>query len=73
MHPSRTMGSDSMCFVSSAHVCSIVIALDEMHSSAVLSFIVFFSEVAVGVGGSVERDQSAPAQTAPQQARFGSD
>ena len=42
----------------------IVIAL-EMHSSAALSLLVFFREVAVGVGASVERDQSAPVQTAP--------
>ena len=32
----------------------------------------FFCEVAVGSGASVERDQSAPAETAPQQAGFGS-
>ena len=33
----------------------------------------FFCDVAVvGVGGSVQRDQSALAQTAPQQAGFGS-
>ena len=32
----------------------------------------FFCEVAVGVGASEEREQSAPAQTAPQQAGFGS-
>ena len=45
-----------------------------MHSSAVLSlFCLFFCEVAVGVGGSDERDQSAPTQTAPQQVGFGSD
>ena len=44
-----------------------------MHSSAVLSLLVIFScEVAVGVGASVERDQSAHAQTVPQQAEFGS-
>ena len=48
----------------------IVVALDEMHSSAVLSLLVFFCEVAVGVD---ERDQSASAQTAPQQAGFDSD
>ena len=36
-------------------------------------FLVFiFDEVAVGVGASVDRDQSAPAQTAPQQAGLGS-
>ena len=52
----------------------IVIFLDGVHSSAVLSFfVVFFWEVAVGVGGSDERDQSAPTQTAPQQVGFGSD
>ena len=34
----------------------IVITLDEMHSSAVLSLLVFFCEIAVGVGVSVERD-----------------
>ena len=51
----------------------IVIALDEMHSSALLSLLVFFCDIAVGVGESVERDQSAPAQMAPQQAGFGSD
>ena len=47
-----------------------------MHSSDVLSLLVFFfaKSQLVGVGGSVERDQSVPAQTAPQQqARFGSD
>ena len=32
----------------------------------------FFCEMAVGVCASVERDQSAPSQTAPQQAEFGS-
>ena len=52
----------------------IVIALDGMHSSAVLSlFCLFFCEVAVGVGGSDERDQSAPTQTAPQPVGSGSD
>ena len=36
---------------------SIDIALlDEMHSSTVLSLLDFFCDVAVGVGGSVERD-----------------
>ena len=43
-----------------------------MHPSAVLSLLVFFWEVAVGVGESDESDQSAPAQTATQQAGFGS-
>ena len=43
----------------------IVIALDEMHSSTVLSLLVFFCEVTVGVGASVERDQSAPTQAVP--------
>ena len=33
----------------------------------------FFCDIAVGVGDGDERDQSAPAQTAPQQAGFGSD
>ena len=43
-----------------------------MHrKSAVFSLLVFFCEVAVGFGESVERDQSAPAQTAPQQAGLG--
>ena len=42
----------------------------ERCSQFVLSF---FWEVAVGVGGSDERDQSAPTQTVPQQVRFGSD
>ena len=50
----------------------IVIALNEMRSSAVLGLLVFFCDVAVGVGVNVERDQSAPAQTAPQQTGFGS-
>ena len=36
-------------------------------------FCLFFCEVAVGVGGNDERDQSAPTQTAPQQVSFGSD
>ena len=36
----------------------IVIALDEMYSSGVLSLLVFCLIVAVGVGGSVEKDQS---------------
>ena len=57
------------------HFCTytqIVVALDEMHSIAVLRLLVFFfCEVAVGVGASVERDKSAPAQTVPQQAGFG--
>ena len=36
----------------------IVIALDEIYSSAVLSFAcLFFCEAAVGIGASVERDQ----------------
>ena len=43
-----------------------------MRSSAVLSLLVFFSEFAVRVGASVEREKSVPAQTAPQQAGFGS-
>ena len=52
----------------------IVIALDEMHSSAVLSlFGLFFCQVPVGVGESDARDESAPAQTSPQHAGFGSD
>ena len=42
----------------------------ERCSQFVLSF---FCEVAVGVGGSDERDQSAPTQTVRQQVRFGSD
>ena len=50
----------------------IVIALDEMYSSGVLSLLVFCLIVAVGVGASVEKDQSAPAETGPQQAGFGS-
>ena len=53
----------------------IGIALDEMHmrSSAVLSLLLFlFCAVAVGVGESDARGQSAPAQTAPQQAGLGS-
>ena len=33
----------------------------------------FLCEVTVGVGGSDERDQSSPTQTAPQQVGFGSD
>ena len=50
------------------------IALDEMHSSAVLSlFGCFYCQVAVGVGESDARYESAPAQTSPQQAEFGSD
>ena len=36
-------------------------------------FWFLFCEVAVGVGGSDEKDQSAPTQTAPQQVGFGSD
>ena len=49
----------------------IVIALDGMRSSAILSlFCLFFGEVAVGVGGSDESDRSAPTRTAPQQVRF---
>ena len=44
----------------------IVIALDEMHIRALFSFFIFyFKDVAVGVCASAERDQSAPAQTAP--------
>ena len=43
----------------------------ERCSQFVLSF--FFCEVAVGVGGSDERNQSAPTQTAPQQVVSGSD
>ena len=44
-----------------------------MHSSAILSlFCLFFGEVAVGVGGSDERDQLAPTQTEPKQVGFGS-
>ena len=59
----------------------IVIALGEVHSSALLllflSLFLFFVFLCVksrlvGVGESDERDQSAPAQTAPQQAGFGS-
>ena len=45
-----------------------------MHSSAVLSLLcLFFCEVEFGVGGSDERNQSAPTQTAPQQVGYGSD
>ena len=53
----------------------IVIALDEKRSSTVCHQFacLCLCEIAVGVGASVERDQSAPAQTAPQQAGFGSD
>ena len=43
-----------------------------MLPSAVLILLVF-CEVAVGIGESDERDQSGPAQTAPQQAGYGSD
>ena len=53
----------------------IVIALDGMRSSAILSLFCLFGggKVAVGVVGCGERDQSAPTQTAPQQVGFGSD
>ena len=38
------------------NICFVIIAPDEMHSSAVLSFLVFFfREVAVGIGASVGR------------------
>ena len=37
---------------------SIVIALDEMHSSAVLSLVTFFGDVAVGVSVRVTREAS---------------
>ena len=50
---------------------SYEIGLEEIHSSAVLNLLCFsFNEVAVGVRESDERDQSAPAQTASQQAGF---
>ena len=53
---------------------NMVIALDDMHSSAVFSlFGFFFCQVAVGVGESDARAESAPAQTSPQQAELGSD
>ena len=55
----------------STNVYYIVIALDKMHSSAVLSlFGFFFCQVAVGVVEIDARDESAPAQTSPQQAGF---
>ena len=58
-----------------AWLSKIVIALDGMHSSAVLSFFYFFivnSQVELA-RVTRERDQWASAQTAPQQAGFGSD
>ena len=49
-------------------------ALDETHSSAVLSLFAFFlCQVALRVGESDAKDESAPAQTSPQKAGFGSD
>ena len=53
----------------------IVIALDGMHSSAVLGLfhLFFFFEAAVGVGGIDERDHSAPTHTESQQVGFGSE
>ena len=49
-------------------VIEIAIALGIMHSSAVHSLIFFFfCDVTVGVGGSDERDQSAPTQMALQE------
>ena len=74
MSPSVFVACDHGTGISSC-ILRIIIALDEMHSSAVLSLVVFFFRevaVVVGVGASVERDQPAPAQTAPQQAGFGS-
>ena len=61
-----------MCALHWATELIIVIALDEMHSSAVLRLF-FFCQVAVGVDESDVRDESAPAQTSPQQAGLGSD
>ena len=49
----------------------IAITFEEIHPSAVVSLLVCFCEVVVGIGESDERHQSAPAQTAPQQAGFG--
>ena len=46
-----------------------------MHSGAVLSllvFVFFVKSQLVGVGASVKKDQSAPAQAPPQQAGLGS-
>ena len=43
-----------------AKISNFVSAPEEMHSSAVLSLLVVFCDVAVGVGESDQRDQSAP-------------
>ena len=53
----------------------MVIALDEMCWSAILSLFVcvFVWEAAVGIGESDAKDKSAPTQTAPQLAGFGLD
>ena len=55
------------CAIERSYKSGIIdIALDEMHSSAVLSLIAFFCDVAVGVGEIDERGQSVLAHTAPQ-------
>ena len=54
------------------HRCVHVLLLPAMKCIRALFSGCFFREVAVGVGASVERDQPAPAQTTPQQTRFGS-
>ena len=69
----KALEDGRLCWVKRGPSLGIDIALDEMHSSAVLSLLFFFCEVAVGVDASVERDQSTPTQAAPQQARFGPD
>ena len=72
MRTCTLLGGCATCF--SYDIPGIVISLDGMRSSAVLSlFFCFFCEVAVGVGGSDGIDQSPPRQTAPQQVGFGSD
>ena len=56
-------------------MCEIIISLDGMRSSAVLSLfrLLFICEVAVGVGEGDEKDQSALTYTALPQVGFGSD
>ena len=63
-----------MFYISFMSVCFAISAVQiQVVSSTDLFEPYQFNEIAVGVGGSDVRDQSAPTQTAPQQVGFGSD
>ena len=69
MSPSSTVhGGQHEC--KCKYVTLLLPSMECIRALFSVCFAFFFCEVAVGVGGSDERDQSAPTQTAPQQVGF---